>query len=178
MQLSNEYLTLIKVIRDAFANTEHPGDTCIVRSDDHWDALAVKEWLGNRRWEDLPMDDMEGRDVDAVIWLLTPKAYRYFLPAFLLSAIQDQPGAPYQGLIDSLAPPPIGIGEKSDFIARVGMLTHHQKRAVSLFLREAARREDKWSKEGSHVIGEARQSGITSRNIPYEALRLYWDDEC
>ena len=70
---------LIEQITSAFKDIEYPGDGELHRNDE------TKELIG-KHWKDIPLEMLR---VDSRILYLSPKALRFYLPAYLIAIISN-----------------------------------------------------------------------------------------
>jgi hypothetical protein len=152
-------------IEHVFENVPYPGDDHLAEMDIYFELEKICDFQG-KSWRDIDLAWLcEHRDSQT---FLTPEAYRYYLPAYLIATATDPPGAGMMGfcLSRSLDPAacdnePYGNGlvHRRRVFERVQPLTVEQKRAVRSFLRYTLQRypNDR----------EARS-----------ALDSYWDKAC
>ena len=77
-------------ISGAFQNAHYPGDDRIV-SHECWECTEVTNAFKGTRWQDWidrPPEDLCMRG--GGIFLLSPEAFRYFLPAYLIVSLKDE----------------------------------------------------------------------------------------
>jgi Family of unknown function (DUF6714) len=133
-------------IREAFATVPYPGDDRICKPGSFGAELA-KAFRG-KCWSDLDMDTIASFHVDLPV--LTPEAFRYYLPAFMLALIfnYQQAGTLPMSLLHNLTPPDAALLQSyiekrtssakhewvGSFLNRVSVLSSREKRAIQLFL--------------------------------------------
>jgi hypothetical protein len=123
---------VIEQLRRAFAETPYPGDDAIV-SHHCGECDALADCLAGRDWRELGPELLR-RDASE-IYLLTPAAFRYFVPAYALAAIAE----PCSGcmvpdvLVGCFAP---GIVVAKERIAeRIGALSAEELEAMLAVIR-------------------------------------------
>ena len=67
----------------------------------------------------------------------TPEGFQFFLPAFLLAALDEENAELRQALVLSLAPGD-DAAERAEFQRRVGLCTREQRAAIRFFLQVVA----------------------------------------
>lgn len=83
---------LITLIRSTFPSEPLP--TIVVTASDGTDeAILARKMLSGHNWHSLSFADMaphwEGANVADALTFLTPEAFRYYLPAFMLLALEE-----------------------------------------------------------------------------------------
>ena len=135
-----------RLIEEAFADTPYPGDDCISKPNEDGSDL-VRAFRG-QSWRDLQLNIITNYHVDMA--LMTPEAFRYYLPAFMLAVIfyYGHVSTLPMGLMHSLTPPDAGLLQKylekktdplkhtqiGDFLNRVSAFTGSEKAAIRIFL--------------------------------------------
>lgn len=82
-------------LRQAFAARAYPGDAAIGINTPNcawYEGEVVARWFRGRRWEEVRFDDMLADDdspLGSVPAFMTPAALAYYLPAFLLIALEE-----------------------------------------------------------------------------------------
>lgn len=78
-------------IIEAFAGAPKPAFQEIAGNRNTLEARQVAAFLQSRTWNDLTLPVLRGYhgDPSAMLAFLSPKAFRYYLPAFLLAVIRD-----------------------------------------------------------------------------------------
>lgn len=136
---------IISAIERAFEHVEYPGDDNIVR-DFVNDPEDMKEAFIGKSWREISVQVMYNFRLDLL--LFTPKAFRYYLPAFLIASLKPTFKPLYFGEITeyvfiSLVPldsfvntfPPDALSTLTkDFFERVEGLDEPQKTAIKKFL--------------------------------------------
>jgi hypothetical protein len=78
-------MTTRELIESAFAEVPYPGDDNIA---DHQDCLEcddVRAFFRGKSWRDLKLPELRGLPLP----LLTPEAFHYFLPGYMLACLDD-----------------------------------------------------------------------------------------
>jgi hypothetical protein len=131
-------------ILEAFAAVPRPGDAALVSGDESYDPeyRAVARALVGKDWQTLSLACI--REHQDALPLLTPAAFRYFLPAYLLACIRDEANldtAP-SNVAMSLAPPGAeDAASAAAFATLAAGFTSAQALAISSYLELAAERE-------------------------------------
>jgi hypothetical protein len=149
---------LEETVQRAFAGREYPGDDRIADSDPRYESYeghAIAAFHRGKRWQEITLGHLRDGypgDSTACLTFMTPEGWRYYLPAYVLMALD---------------------WEESDAIgdAVVGALTHPRAREAS-FTRVARdlglEPEDVLAAHSSRF--EERISGLSAREL--EAVRL------
>lgn len=117
-------------IQIAFADVPYPGDNNIGAKGGRDDAEWVETWLRGKDWRTLASERM----LDVGLYFMTPEACHYYLPAYLLGAL-DLKSQALDGLMFRLGPPNIEDKELEDtYLSFACLLTKEQKKAVTAFL--------------------------------------------
>jgi len=119
-------------VANAFSNAEYPGDGRIVVSDTYG-TEDLSAALSGKQWAHLSVTEL--RHTVEEIGLLTPEAYRYFLPAYLIaSLIHYDESDIVPDMVILLLTVPAESGKDIRFMERHEGLTIDQKRAIREFL--------------------------------------------
>ncbi len=123
-------------VKSAFALATYPGDDqlVVVTGGAHLECEQIRAAFQGKRWQHLPLKFL--RYHASSLSFLTPEAFRYYLPAFLLAALQSYKKAdmvPFS-LVFHLTPPAEGDPERSRFDQVVTGLTQEQKVVIATFL--------------------------------------------
>jgi hypothetical protein len=80
-------LAVKTLIREAFAETPHPGDERLVRSAGDEPAEVVELFRGRHRWQVIPADflDRAGAASPSALSFFSAGAFRFYLPAYLIA---------------------------------------------------------------------------------------------
>jgi hypothetical protein len=126
---------LRKHIEAAFAETNYPGDALLVydNSGHHLECNEVAAAFRGKHWKEISLEIL--RYHSAGIVFLTPEAYRFYLPAYLLAAVMhyNQADTIPDSVVFSLIPP----ADANDFQAyqrRIEGFTPAQRQAIKYFL--------------------------------------------
>lgn len=89
--MNREQLT--KQVKEVFGNVQYPGDEKLT-SHECWECDEIKDLFRGKPWQ-----EWEGRPVWELAWrggapfsLLSPGAFHYYTPAFLIAALNDKRG--------------------------------------------------------------------------------------
>lgn len=131
-------------IRSDFAAIPYPGDHWIVWRCD-CEGRGVGAFFKGRHWQSIDVKALRnGLLCDEAMGLdcLTPGAFRYYLPAFLLISIESYGQAELipDATIRALTPDDHYPNGRQWFDERVDPLSFAQKHDIALFLRHMARR--------------------------------------
>jgi len=120
---------LVESIEKAWASVPYPGDQNIF-TPESYDDEGITEYFSGTTWKGHTIAGLRSR-CSAINIFFTPKAYHYWLPAYLIAAIEDplelSQGA--QCLVASVSP-----GRGSDVEEKMALLTDDQKLAVTKVL--------------------------------------------
>jgi hypothetical protein len=126
---------LIQAIREAFSMAAYPGDDLLVydTSGAHLECIQVAEAFRGRHWPDVSVDQLLNQPDS--LFFFTPEAYRYYLPAFMIAAVQSYVDMDIVviNLVHTLIPPAEGQ-DRNRFEARMQGLNARQRSAVRQFL--------------------------------------------
>jgi hypothetical protein len=122
--------------------------------DDYWERTELRRELKYRTWTTLPRDVIWRRRAD-LIWL-APRGFGYYLPAWMLRAIDDPELRDY--VLSALTDYPSWLPEGD----RDDGLTPEQVAAIGAFLAWAA------SPAAAPAASDAQRAAIDA------ALRTYW----
>ena len=146
--LSDEQKKLVETITEAFADLPYPGDDRLLTELEVSESPEIRREFTGKDWREISPgigdDEWMHWSPDSLNWL-SPEAFRYYLPAYLISCIEDAVNAdviPYT-LISVLNPacedthPVAAKIAKARFEQTVAPLSIRQKRAISEFWRYA-----------------------------------------
>jgi len=74
-----------ELIESAFADVPYPGDNSIALHQDCFECEELRVYLRGKTWRDLSFPKLH--DFHASLPHLTPEAFHYFLPGYMLAAI-------------------------------------------------------------------------------------------
>jgi hypothetical protein len=131
-------MSLSELIQEAFAEVPYPGDDRIADHDCP-ECEEVREYFRGKRWCDLQFPEL--RDRSESLPLLTPEAFRYFLPGYMLATLANWDEAdmiPY-GII-AIGGHPGDTPERKEAARKIlNLFTPVQRQAVAAYLEELAR---------------------------------------
>ncbi len=142
--LSPRTLAAAAAVRRAFAGTPHPGAVIAARGpvvpfERDLEAQAIERFFAVRQWPDVTAatlwDDYPG-DASACLIFMAPPAFRHFVPAYMLMALEDYVAADISvGSLVSLLTPwhlvPGSDRECFGFDERVAGLSVPEREAVA-----------------------------------------------
>lgn len=101
-----EHLELLRrEIEEAFSDVPYPGDNNIV-SHKCWECDEILETMRGTHWKDWVTGPPENcRELMGALFLLTPEAYRFYFPAYLIHSIEYYEDSNIDSVISSLIPP-------------------------------------------------------------------------
>jgi hypothetical protein len=128
---------VVAQIERAFADVVYPGDDHLVydASGYHLEAAEIATAFRGRHWRDVPLATLKRES--SGLFFMTPAAYRFYLPAYLIAAIRayDETDTLPGSVVFSLtAAPAEDPGRAESFRARVADLTPSQRDAIRSFL--------------------------------------------
>ena len=140
--MSSKWEVVKEQITRAFKSVSYPGDDNLAASlHDQRDEDEITLHFRGRHWSNLPIDFLRGPG-GATLLLLTPEAFRYYLPGYMIRAIEDDPKdllTYVMGCISLDAQIP-GLDLKHEqileqtFYDKIRLLSDEQLRAVKLYL--------------------------------------------
>ena len=126
-------------IRAAFADASYPGDDNIAAGSS-FEAQDVQEFFKGKHWEEITLHslrhDYQG-DPSACLNMMTPEAFRYYLPTYLFIAIDGQPESDVlpEFTVYALTPSEERKGHSHNwFMQRVSVFNQAQRAAIKAFL--------------------------------------------
>jgi len=124
-------------IAQHFRDVPYPGDACLVALSDRCDPerLEIQSAFEGKSWRDLPLDFL--RYHHESLFLFTPAAYQFYLPAYLLACTlsYEAAGNILSSVVFSLTLP-VGFGiERTRFLDRMSRFSSSQKKTITAFLR-------------------------------------------
>jgi hypothetical protein len=146
---------LRKVIKTAFATVEYPGDEHLVydTSGYHLECNQISAIFRGRHWLQLASEML--RKESSALYFMTPAAYRYYLPAYIIECIMNYEQADVipETVVHSLIAP---CDEKAleAYRRRMESFTPVQLKAILTFLRymEANHQEDNALGDFDHAL--------------------------
>lgn len=122
-------------IEAAFAETKYPGDDRLVydNSGDHLECNEVAAAFRAKEWRELSVDML--RRHSQSLFFMTPEAYRFYLPAYLIAALLDYDKADTisDSVVFSLIPPSDDRDAES-YRQRMQGFTSAQRQVIRSFL--------------------------------------------
>ena len=117
--------------------TPYPGDEQLVPNHGGRDPESqdVANTLRGRRWDEVPLEVLRARAES--LPLLTPAAFRYYLPTFMLGVVNHYNEVDVAGdsVLFNLTPPNTRTGWRWDFFrTRAEQFTTHERTAIARFL--------------------------------------------
>lgn len=161
------------MIENAFAKRPYPGDDSIADADRRYpdyEGHRVSAFFRGKTWREVSLrsllDGYPG-DPTACLRFMLDEGFRYYLPAFLLMALDPQAAEITEPLCFALTDPGLQAGKESQagedarrFRARMAALSAEERAAVAGVLRYIADRYDRAGDPG---------------NPAQDALRSYWE---
>ncbi len=81
------------LISEAWSDAPYPGDDAIAydQSGQHLERAQVAEFFRGKRWKDVTLAALRSYrgDASACLAFMSPEAFRYYLPAYMLIALDD-----------------------------------------------------------------------------------------
>jgi hypothetical protein len=137
--VSPQCVKLQREIEHAFASVKYPGDDQLVynSSGQHLECKEVAEAFRGKHWKALSLETLSHHS--SGLFFLTPEAYRFYLPAYLISGSlhYDEAEGVADSVVFSLIPPSAAkdialYGALSEM--RIGSLSLTQRNAIRAFL--------------------------------------------
>jgi hypothetical protein len=126
---------LRKLIEAAFADTSYPGDARLVydNSGRHLECNEIAAAFRGKHWKEVPLETLCYHS--AGIFFLTPEAYRFYLPAYLLAALlhYNQADTLPDSVVFSLIPPS-DAKDAQVYRRRLEGFTAAQRQVIRCFL--------------------------------------------
>jgi hypothetical protein len=128
------YQILIQEIESAFADVAYPGDDNLVKSLEYYDNLKVVIDFKGKHWKEISLKNLLKHRFD--LPRFTPEAFRFYLPAFLISSLHGEAGGEIIGhVISSLSQPISERAEKEEFLNILKAFDSKQRAALKAFIR-------------------------------------------
>lgn len=142
-------------IANAFAEAPYPGDGNLVSGHDP-ECREIARAFAGKRWSEVGAE-MVGAYSQALP-LFTPEAFRYYLGAYMMAAIDASEEAAKDFVVFNLIPPRRTTGWRADFFrTRAGQFNVAERQAIGSFLElMKERRLADWRGAGA----EPPESGI------------------
>ncbi len=145
--------SIVEKIRLAWEGVPYPGDSNIF-TPLSYDDEDITDYFRGTTWEGHGVESLRGHS-SAISTFFTPLAFHYWLPAYLVAAIED-PGELDTGLdslISSLFPERDGSPSHEEQQERIALLTNEQKLAVIATLESIIH---KWCSENKPMYDEKK----------------------
>jgi hypothetical protein len=124
-----DYSRLVDRIREVFTDVAYPGDNDILCTPEHvrgcGECSGLQRALDGRKWEDLAIEP-RGYVLHAMDFF-TPRAWHYYLPAYLIQTVNGR-------IFSSLPFRPSSSAAKKHLEERVEHLTRDQCRVIIAYL--------------------------------------------
>lgn len=78
---------LITDINSTFQNVQYTSHQSTITIDARYDCEEISEQFSGKDWRDIPFQMLI--DTYSALYLFTPEAFHYFLPAFMLASLSD-----------------------------------------------------------------------------------------
>ena len=121
-------IELVERISRAWKDVPYPGVENIF-TPDSYDGEGITDYFKDTTWQGHKPEILRAHD-SAISTFFTKEAYHYWLPAFLIAAVED-PDELSQGvdaLVESFIPD--DSWSKEEYLSRMAMLTNEQKRVI------------------------------------------------
>ncbi len=134
------------LVRTAFANVPYPGDDNIAyaEADYNWEPARMAAFFKGKRWQELDWPTLQtyGGDASACLSFMTTEAFRYYLPAYMLIAIDNYYEAPADVPLFHLSPPRrADKARRTEFLEQVQEFTPAQRQEIREILSHEADEE-------------------------------------
>lgn len=127
---------LIRKIEEAFADSQYPGDDRLVydRSGRHFECEEIAKDFRGKDWREIPLETL--RYHSDSLFFFTSKAYKFYLPAYLMASIRSYREADIisSNVVYSLTYPEETGTKMELFIDRTNCFSSTQKLAIRSFL--------------------------------------------
>src|SRR5579872_653306 len=125
--------SLIRQITKAFSDIPYPGDESIlspgIRTFDDEVLVTRRDYIG-KDWRQLSLEFVRQHHNNMIF--LSSKAFRCFLPAYLIATLELDWSEPVkQTLVHLLTPPPYGLYDRDDFATDISLLTEKQREILA-----------------------------------------------
>ncbi len=125
---------IAREVEEAFANVPCPGDDRLLAYPDYYESDAILEVFPGKHWRELVFKIPPEHDVS--VKLFSPEAFRFYLPAYLITALLDPPelGIFLEYTLGSLTPPDSKPLRRQWFLGYISPLDARQKAAIRRFV--------------------------------------------
>lgn len=152
-------------IRETFQDATYPGDDNIVTDGGHDpECREIEDGFKGKAWASIsPRTVLQYKDA---LPLLTPAAFRYYLPAYLIACLEapEEIDVAWDNVIFNLTPPKQQERLQREFRARTEEFTVHQVEALVAFLEFVNEREQ----------AESGQPGMAALEDRVRPALEYW----
>ncbi len=126
-------MSLQERIKTAFAEVLYPGDNNITRCPYRCrPCQEIADYFKGKTWEGHGVEDL--RDHHTALSLLTPEAFHYFLPAFMLASLESYDKTDI--LPDSIRFHfEFNLDHRDHFLVRLTKFSEEQRKVITEFLR-------------------------------------------
>lgn len=127
---------LAEEIEKAFGSMEYPENDSIVSGGRHVEFEKMAESFRGKHWKEIQQDDLYRWQQE--LSYFTPRAFRFYLPAFLISALSSTPDArtvDEQLVFFNLTPPESDDTEMRIFLEKVEGFTSYQRTTIAAFVK-------------------------------------------
>ncbi len=124
--------TLIEKIKEAFQSVEYPGDTNLIAHPEYQEPYEMLQAFKGKRWQEV--------DVElGLYWRMnmssfTTEAFQYYLPGFMIAAL-DEESIDMDVFLVATLKPPTDPSMRERFLDRISLLTAAQRSVVYEFLK-------------------------------------------
>ena len=149
--IDSEAESIIEKIKLAWDSVPYPGDSNIFTAQSY-DDEEITDYFRGTTWQGHSAASLRGHS-SAISTFFTPVAFHYWLPAYLIAAIEDpeELDAGLDSLISSLFPQRGGSSFLTEQQERFSLLTNEQKLAVIATLEFIIQ---EWSSETESMYDE------------------------
>ncbi len=124
--------TLIEKIKEVFRSVEYPGDANLIANPDYPEPYEMLQAFKGKHWQEVDVELGEYWQMNMSSF--TTEAFQYYLPGFLIAALDEEPSDIGVFLVSTLKPP-TDPSMRERFLNRVSLLTKAQKSVVYEFLK-------------------------------------------
>lgn len=127
---------LIEYIENAFSNVKYPGDMNIINSMQYYESQEMWQIFKGKDWKDIGI--RIAGDWRMKLSTFTDAGFQYFLPAFLIASIGEDPFEVSMFVEFSLIPPDEDNDRMERFIQRTNLFDNLQRGAIHKYLQYLA----------------------------------------
>lgn len=126
------------IINEAFGDAQYPGDENLAGNDTGYeDEYAyVRKYFKGKRWQDVDLKWFEEEypgPHNACLSFMSPQAFRYYLPAYMMIAIDNYETSDADNVVVSALEPEISETLREWHRERISGFTLKQKEAIVTF---------------------------------------------